>query len=297
MDHDDDFDLSSRLAALEAHAPATATPPALPSRRRRGRFAVSMAMAPVLVLAIVATTAASAYVVANLAQEHEGIQNPGQPLAGAHMECMSPPEAHAFLAERGFGSGRLAGRDRHDGRARRRQGNVDDGPPGDTARARLRHPRLAARRRHRDHGRRPADRRDGRGRLLRGPDAMTSVDATAAVRVDRAAATKGDPEAFEAAVRPHYAPLIRRLVLVLGDPHDAEDIAQDAYLSRAFRGVGPLRRHRTSGRWLYTDRLRGWRSITVAAVGAGWPRSAGSRPRPWAGPVRPRTSGPPSCDA
>lgn len=103
MDHDDDFDLSSRLAALESRAPAASTPPALPSRRRSGRFAISMAMAPVLVLAIVATTAASAFVVVNLAQEHEGIQNPGQPLAGAHMECMSPPEAHAFLAAHGFG--------------------------------------------------------------------------------------------------------------------------------------------------------------------------------------------------
>jgi hypothetical protein len=102
MDHDDDFDLSSRLAALEARAPASATPPALTSRRRRGRFAVSMAMAPVFVLAIVATTAASAYVVANLAEGHPGIQNPGQPLAGARMECMSPPEAAAFLAAHGF---------------------------------------------------------------------------------------------------------------------------------------------------------------------------------------------------
>lgn len=61
-----------------------------------------MAMAPVFVLAIVATTAASAVVVATLAQEHEGIQNPGQPLAGAQMECMSPPEADAFLAAHGY---------------------------------------------------------------------------------------------------------------------------------------------------------------------------------------------------
>ena len=95
MDHDDDSDLVNRLAALEARAPAASTPPALPTRGRRGRFAISMAMAPALVLAIVATTAA---------QEHEGIQNPGQPLAGAHMECMSPPEAHAFLAAHGFGT-------------------------------------------------------------------------------------------------------------------------------------------------------------------------------------------------
>ena len=102
MDHDDDFDLSSRLAALEAHAPATGMPPALPSRRRRGRFAMSMAMASVLVLAAVATATAGAVVVANLAEGHPGIQNPGQPLAGAHMECMSPPEADAFLEAHGF---------------------------------------------------------------------------------------------------------------------------------------------------------------------------------------------------
>ena len=100
MDHDDD--LHGRLAALEARAPVDTTPPALPSRRRRGRFAVPIALAPVFVLAIVATAAAGAVVVANLAEEHEGIQNPGQPLAGAHMECMSPPEADAFLADHGF---------------------------------------------------------------------------------------------------------------------------------------------------------------------------------------------------
>jgi hypothetical protein len=50
---------------------------------------------------------------------------------------------------------------------------------------------------------------------------MTSADVTAAARPTSAAATNGDPDAFDAAVRPHYAPLIRRLVLVLGDPHDA----------------------------------------------------------------------------
>jgi len=100
MDHDD-LDLSSRLAELEARVPADPNPPVLPARRRRGRFAVPIALAPVFVLAIVATTA-GAVVVANLAEEHEGIQNPGQPLAGAHMECMSPPEADGFLAGHGF---------------------------------------------------------------------------------------------------------------------------------------------------------------------------------------------------
>jgi hypothetical protein len=102
MDQNEDAGLSTRLAALEARAPASGTPPALPGRRRRGRFAVPIAMAPVFVLAIVATTAASALVVANLAEGRPGIENPGQPLAGAGMECMSPAEAHAFLVAHGY---------------------------------------------------------------------------------------------------------------------------------------------------------------------------------------------------
>jgi hypothetical protein len=54
------------------------------------------------VLAVVATTAAGAVVIGRLAEGHPGIQNPGQPLAGATMECMTPPQAAAFLAEHGF---------------------------------------------------------------------------------------------------------------------------------------------------------------------------------------------------
>ena len=81
MDHDDDLALSSRLAALEARAPATgAARPAGPGRRR-GRFAVSMAMAPVFVLAVVATAAAGAFVVANLRRGTPGDPEPG-PAAG-----------------------------------------------------------------------------------------------------------------------------------------------------------------------------------------------------------------------
>lgn len=101
MDHDD-IELEIRLAALEARAPGVDRPPALPARSRRGRFAVSIAMAPLLVLAVVATTAAGAVVVSNLVKGYPGIQNPGQPLAGAHMECMTPPAAAAFLAAHGF---------------------------------------------------------------------------------------------------------------------------------------------------------------------------------------------------
>jgi hypothetical protein len=101
-DNDDDFEFAARLAALDARAPGIAAPPAIAGWARRGRFAVSMTLAPVLVLALVATTAGAALVLSNLGRGYPGIQNPGQPLAGAHMECMSPPEAAAFLAERGF---------------------------------------------------------------------------------------------------------------------------------------------------------------------------------------------------
>ena len=102
MDHDDlDLDLAARLTALEARAPAS-------SRRRPcpadagGRLAVSMAMAPALILALVATTAAGAVVITRMAEGYPGIENPGQPLAGAAMECMAPPDAAAFLAARGY---------------------------------------------------------------------------------------------------------------------------------------------------------------------------------------------------
>jgi RNA polymerase sigma-70 factor (ECF subfamily) len=66
--------------------------------------------------------------------------------------------------------------------------------------------------------------------------------------------SRGEPFAFEAAVGSHYAPLVRRLVLVLGDAHDAEDVAQEAYL-RAFRAWD--RFDGTDVRaWLHTIALR-----------------------------------------
>ncbi len=67
-------------------------------------------------------------------------------------------------------------------------------------------------------------------------------------------AVERDSTTFEAAVRPHYAPLVRRLVVVLGDEHDAEDIAQDAYL-RAFRSWDRFDGDDVRG-WLYTIALR-----------------------------------------
>ena len=95
----------------------------------------------------------------------------------------------------------------------------------------------------------------------------------------------GDADEFEAAVRPHYAPLIRRLVLVLGDPHDAEDVAQDAYLS-AFRSWD--RFDGTDVRaWLLHSSACDWRSTTGGGGAAGSPRSAGSSLGPGRDPSDP----------
>jgi len=101
--HDLDTSLEARLAAMEARAPGRDDPPRLDQRSRRGRFAVSFAMAPVLVLALVASAAAGTVVISRLTAEgHSGIENPGQPLEGAAMECMTGPEAQAFLAAHGY---------------------------------------------------------------------------------------------------------------------------------------------------------------------------------------------------
>ena len=113
---------------------------------------------------------------------------------------------------------------------------------------------------------------------------MTAIDAAAAAQAERAAAATGDTSTFESAVRPHYASLIRRLVLVLGDQRDAEDVAQDAYL-KAFRSWD--RFDGTDVRaWLYTIALRlafnqlRSRRRWLAAIGR-------IEPRPWADPADP----------
>jgi RNA polymerase sigma-70 factor (ECF subfamily) len=116
---------------------------------------------------------------------------------------------------------------------------------------------------------------------------MTTADVTAVARASGVAAVDGNA-AFEAAVRPHYANLVRRLVLVLGDVGDAEDIAQDAYL-KAYRSWD--RFDGTDVRaWLYTialrlafNQLRG-RRRWLAAIGRIEPRGWVDPPDPdlWA---------------
>lgn len=72
--------------------------------------------------------------------------------------------------------------------------------------------------------------------------------AHASTEVDRRTAT------FEIAVAPLWPALVRRLVLVIGDHHAAEDVAQDAYL-RAYRAWDRFEGDDPRG-WLYTIALR-----------------------------------------
>ena len=117
---------------------------------------------------------------------------------------------------------------------------------------------------------------------------MTSTDVTTRRRAQIAPPSPGTRRTpSRRPSRPHYANLVRRLVLVLGDPHDAEDIAQDAYL-KAYRSWD-----RFDGvdvrAWLYTialrlafNQLRG-RRRWLAAIGR-------IEPRPWTDPADPDLS-------
>ena len=96
----DELDLNDRLTAIEGRAPAFEPPP-LAARRRRP-LALSLAASALLVLVVATTAVAGVAVVSGMVRGAPGIENPGQPLAGATMECMSPPQAAAFLAAHGF---------------------------------------------------------------------------------------------------------------------------------------------------------------------------------------------------
>ena len=107
----DDTDLRARLLAMEARAPGAELAPAR-SRTKRRRLGASIAGASMLSLALAAVAAAGAvgagalvipWTADQLATHgHPAAENPGQPLAGAKLECMSPPQAAAYLAARGF---------------------------------------------------------------------------------------------------------------------------------------------------------------------------------------------------
>lgn len=115
----DDLDLRRRLAEMESRVPAS-PPPALPSSRRH-YYPVALAVAVTLILGLAATALAGGVLSPNqpeptsaprtpeTAREtqtdvtgYPGIENSGQPLAGARMECMTPRQAADFLASHGY---------------------------------------------------------------------------------------------------------------------------------------------------------------------------------------------------
>jgi hypothetical protein len=93
-------DLETRLAAMEGRVPTPPAPSIAPGRRVARAF--PFAAGPALALIAAATVIAGGAAVVRLAQGTPGVENPGQPLAGAGLECMSPPEAAAYLTAHGF---------------------------------------------------------------------------------------------------------------------------------------------------------------------------------------------------
>ena len=64
-------------------------------------------------------------------------------------------------------------------------------------------------------------------------------------------ARKGDDAAWEMLVREHQEPIFRLAYLLLGDAHDAEDIAQDTFV-RAFHALDTFDLARSLRPWLLT---------------------------------------------
>ncbi len=97
---DPESDLRERLVAMESRL-ATAAPPEIRSRSGR-RVALSFAAAPLLVVVLAGTAVAGAAIVSEAVRGYEGVENPGQPLYGAQLECMTPPQAAAYIAAHGI---------------------------------------------------------------------------------------------------------------------------------------------------------------------------------------------------
>lgn len=100
--------------------------------------------------------------------------------------------------------------------------------------------------------------------------ATTSSDARAPedqILVQRVQA--GDRTAFDQLVRKYYARVLRLTQRYTGDPADAEDAAQDAFMM-AYRGLGNFRRDSSFYTWLYRISVNSAKNVLLArARGAG----------------------------
>jgi RNA polymerase sigma-70 factor, ECF subfamily len=89
---------------------------------------------------------------------------------------------------------------------------------------------------------------------------------------------------FERSVGPHYTPLVRRLVLVLGDEAEAQDIAQETYL-QAYRSWSRFDGADVRA-WLYTIGLR--LAFNELRRRRRWLAALSRvRPKPWQDPADP----------
>jgi len=96
----DEFD--ARLAALEARAPVAGLPPRPSDIRSLRRRLGSPGLVAAGLTLVLGATAVAGGAILEAVRGHEGVENRGQPLHGANMECMSPPAAEAFLTRKGF---------------------------------------------------------------------------------------------------------------------------------------------------------------------------------------------------
>jgi hypothetical protein len=84
------------------------------------------------------------------------------------------------------------------------------------------------------------------------------------------AAQRGDLEAFEELLRRYEVPVYRLALRMLGSSADAEDAAQDAFIS-AWRSMDRFRGTSTFGTWLY--RITTNRCLNLMPLGEPPPRS------------------------
>src|SRR5438093_4047075 len=91
-----------------------------------------------------------------------------------------------------------------------------------------------------------------------------------------AACRRGDREAFEEVVRRTYRHVYTQALRIVGDRHEAEDVAQEAYL-RMFRGLAGFRGEAQFETWLY--RIVSNAAMTHLTGGAGSARCSPRRDR------------------
>jgi hypothetical protein len=96
-----DIELDERLGKLEARVPG-AEAPELRGRRRAPRILGGSLVGIILVLVAATTVVGGAVIMSGAVRSWPGVENPGQPLHGASLECMSPPQAEAYLTDHGF---------------------------------------------------------------------------------------------------------------------------------------------------------------------------------------------------